>query len=47
MCFQYAKDYEFDEEQKEDLWYYIRQMDIEFLQWWSKKQRKPKVPRAK
>lgn len=47
MCFQYAEDYEFDSDQKEDLWYFIRAMDLEFLQWWQKKRPKPKVPRAK
>jgi len=50
MCFQYALDYELDSEQQEDLWYHIQKMDIEFLEWWKKKQpkpRTPKVPRGK
>jgi len=39
-CFSYARDYEFDSEQQEDLWFFIRQMDVEFLSWWAKKQPK-------
>lgn len=46
MCFHYAVDYDFGSEQKEDLWYYIQQMDSEFLQWWVKKQPKAKTPKA-
>jgi len=46
MCFQYATDYEFDSEQKEDLWYHIQRMDTDFLEWWKKKQPKPKTPRT-
>jgi hypothetical protein len=42
MCFNYAQDYDFDEEQTEDLWYHISRMDIEFLEWWKKKQPKPR-----
>jgi len=45
MCFAYALDYEFDSEQAEDLWYHVHRMDIEFLEWWKKKQPKPKAPR--
>lgn len=49
MCFQYARDYEFDSEQEEDLWFHIAQMESEFIPWWKKKQPKPKtkVPRGK
>lgn len=50
MCFAYAEDYELDEEQKDDLWFYISRMDREFLEWWIKKQpkaRTPKEPRVK
>ena len=47
MCFSYAEDYEFDEEQTEDLWFHIRSMDLEFLVWWKKKQPKPRAPRGK
>lgn len=47
MCFRYADDYELDEEQKEDLWFYISRMDREFLEWWIKKQPKPREPRVK
>lgn len=42
MCFAYAEDYGFDYEQMEDLWYFIRNMDIEFLVWWKKKQPNPR-----
>lgn len=45
MCFQYATDYDFDECQRDDLWFYISRMDVEFLQWWKKRQPKPRVPR--
>jgi hypothetical protein len=38
LCFQYATDYEFDSEQTEDLWFHVKEMDIEFLTWWQKKQ---------
>lgn len=30
-----------DTDTKDDLWYYIRQMDLEFLSWWQRKQPKP------
>lgn len=46
MCFVYATDYGFDEEQQEDLWYHISRMDIEFLEWWKKKQPKPRGPKG-
>jgi hypothetical protein len=46
MCFEYARDYEFTEEQEEDLWYHISRMDIEFLEWWKKKQPKPRTPKG-
>lgn len=42
MCFQYAVDYDLDEEQKDDLWYFINAMDQEFLSWWMKRQPKNK-----
>lgn len=42
LCFQYAYDYDFSEEQRDDLWYYIHHADIEFLAWWRKKQPRPK-----
>lgn len=42
MCFQYALDYDLEEEQSEDLWFHIGRMDIEFLEWWKKKQPKPR-----
>jgi hypothetical protein len=41
-CFEYAYDYDFTEEQTEDLWYYIQRMDREFLKWWQSKQPKPR-----
>lgn len=44
MCFQYASDYDLDYEQQEDLWFFIRTMDTDFMEWWRKKQRKPKDP---
>jgi hypothetical protein len=49
MCFQYAYDYDLDWEQTEDLWFYIDRMDREFLQWFKKRQPKPRVkePRGK
>ena len=40
MCFDYARDYEFDFEQTEDLWFHIQRMDAEFLPWWAKRQPK-------
>ena len=46
MCFGYADDYDLDEEQKEDLWVHIQGMDTEFLEWWKKKQPKPKGPKG-
>lgn len=46
MCFAYAEDYEFDEEQKEDLWFYVHRMDQAFLEWWIKKQPKPRGPKG-
>lgn len=33
-CFEYAVDYGFDDEQKEDLWFYVNEMDREFLKWY-------------
>lgn len=47
MCFQYADDYELDEEQKDDLWFFISHMDREFLDWWIKKQPKTREPKVK
>lgn len=44
MAFQYAEDYEFSEEQRDDLWFYINKMDREFLEWFKKKQPKPRTP---
>jgi len=38
--FEYADDFGFDETQREDLWFYIREMDRDFLKFW-----KPKVPK--
>lgn len=32
-CFQYARDYELDEWQSDDLWYYIQRMDLASLKW--------------
>lgn len=46
MCFIYAEDYEFSEEQKEDLWFHINQMDSEYIVWWQKRQPKPKAPKG-
>lgn len=31
--FQYAVDYDFDEWQSDDLWYYIKRMDLACLNW--------------
>lgn len=45
MCFAYAEDYELSEEQRDDLWFFIQKMDTEFLEWWMKRQPKPKAPR--
>lgn len=45
MCFAYAEDYELSEEQRDDLWFFIQKMDTEFLEWWMKRQPKPKGPR--
>lgn len=42
MCFQYARDYDFSEAQRDDLWYYIRHMDRKFLEYWVAKN-KPKT----
>lgn len=47
MCFVYADDYELDEEQKDDLWFFISHMDREFLDWWIKKQPKTREPKVK
>lgn len=44
MCFQYAYDYDLTVEQRDDLWFYISQVDMEFLGWWIKKQ--PKKPKG-
>lgn len=33
MCFQYARDYELDECQTDDLWFYIQRMDLAALKW--------------
>lgn len=46
MCFQYADDYDFEEEQREDLWYFVSRMDIPFLEWWKKKQPKTRNPKG-
>lgn len=46
MCFVYADDYELDEEQKDDLWFFISHMDREFLDWWIKKQPKTREPKG-
>ncbi len=43
MCFAYARDYEFDSEQEEDLWFHIQEMENQFLPWWQKRQPKPKT----
>jgi hypothetical protein len=37
--FQYAVDYDFDEWQSDDLWFYIRRMDMTALKW--QKEQKP------
>jgi len=42
VCWQYAKDFDFDEEQADDLWFYIARMDRDFLKWYKSKQPKPK-----
>lgn len=47
MCFAFAHDYELSEEQREDLWFYIRHMDQAFMEWWIKRQPKPKQPRIR
>jgi hypothetical protein len=46
QVFEYARDYELSHEQREDMWFYIQQMDREFLPWWLKrnKPKEPKVP---
>lgn len=45
-CFNYARDYDFDECQREDLWFYIQRMDNAALKWQSEenKRRKPPPP---
>ena len=45
-CFQYARDYDLNEEQRDDLWFYIRKMDAEFLPWWVKRQPKQRLPKG-
>lgn len=45
MCFAYAEDYDLDEDQRDELWFHIRHMDQEFLEWWLRKQRKPRTPK--
>lgn len=40
-CFEYASDYEFDDEQYHTLWFCIARMDREFLKWYKAKQPKP------
>lgn len=47
MCFGYAQDYELSEEQRDDLWFFIQKMDSEFLEWWIKRQPKPREPKVK
>lgn len=42
--FEYADDYGFDEYQREDLWYYVREMDREFLKFWKGKLPKEPTP---
>jgi hypothetical protein len=41
-CFSYARDYELDDWQAEDLWYYIARMDRDYLKW--RKDTAPKPP---
>lgn len=43
-CFEYAYDYEFSEEQREDLWFYVQHMDRAFLNWQASK--RPPKPKA-
>jgi hypothetical protein len=45
MCFAYADDYGLGDEQRDDLWFFVKRMDLEFIPWWNKKQPKPKQPR--
>lgn len=40
MCKDYAEFYEFSKEQLHDLAYYMRYIDYEFLEWWSKDQKR-------
>lgn len=42
ICFQYAYDFDLTEEQRDDLWFYIQRADTVFLEWWKKKQPKPR-----
>jgi hypothetical protein len=47
--FAYAEDYKLDELQREDLWFYVREMDREFLKWYKNKipkTKQPDTPRA-
>lgn len=37
MAFGYARDYDFSNEQTEDLWYYMKAMDAKFLPYWINK----------
>ena len=46
MCFQYALDYDFELDQRDDLYYYVIGMDAEFLTWWRKKQPKQRTSRT-
>lgn len=46
MCFEYSEDYGLDEEQRDDLWFYMNRMDREFLEWFKKKQPKPRTPKT-
>jgi hypothetical protein len=41
-CFEYARDYDFDEWQSDDLWFYIARMDRAYLKW--RKETAPKKP---
>lgn len=41
-CFAYARDYEFSDCQREDLWYYVARMDKAYLAY--RKQTAPKPP---
>jgi len=36
-CFQYARDYDLDHEQRDDLWTHIAAMDSAFLEWHGKR----------